>query len=77
MAIRLERPRVSAKTLLRRGTARAALGRIDDARTDFKQVVALEPGNRCAFQFLFKQRRFHLLCLFSFAPKCAFTWSVS
>jgi hypothetical protein len=47
-ALRLEAPVLNPKTLLRRGTARVGLKRIAAARTDFKQVVSLEPGNRCA-----------------------------
>lgn len=47
-ALRLEAPVLNPKTLLRRGTARVGLKRIAAARTDFKQVVSLEPGNRFA-----------------------------
>ncbi|KAI3438049.1 hypothetical protein D9Q98_000492 [Chlorella vulgaris] len=44
-ALKLE---LSAKTLLRRGSARLAQGNGVGARADFKQVLALEPQNRQA-----------------------------
>lgn len=47
MALRLEAPLLNPKTLLRRGTARLGLKKIAAARADFKQVVSLEPSNRC------------------------------
>lgn len=47
-ALQLEAPVLNPKTLLRRGTARLGLGKIGAARSDFRQVVSLEPTNRCA-----------------------------
>ena len=47
-ALRLEAPVLNPKTLLRRGTARLGLKRFAAAAADFRQVISLEPGNRCA-----------------------------
>lgn len=42
---------ISVKTLLRRGTARRGKHDLEGARADFKQVLSLEPKNRCGQPF--------------------------
>ena len=61
-ALRLEAPVLNPKTLLRRGTARVGLKKIAAARTDFRQVVSLEPGNRCAHLLLADPSSLMLCC---------------
>lgn len=45
---------ISVKTLLRRGTARRGKHDLEGARSDFKQVLSLEPKNRYGHSFLRK-----------------------
>ncbi|XP_041935053.1 RNA polymerase II-associated protein 3 isoform X1 [Alosa sapidissima] len=43
-----------SKALARRGTARAALGKLQEAKADFEKVLKLEPGNKLAVNELNK-----------------------
>ncbi|KAM9327425.1 RNA polymerase II-associated protein 3 isoform 2-T2 [Pholidichthys leucotaenia] len=43
-----------SKAFARRGTARAALGKLEEARQDFQQLLKLEPGNKQALNELQK-----------------------
>ncbi|XP_068442594.1 RNA polymerase II-associated protein 3 [Clinocottus analis] len=46
--------RTYSKAFARRGTARVALGKLEDARQDFREVLKLEPGNKQALNELEK-----------------------
>ncbi|RMZ57142.1 hypothetical protein APUTEX25_003599, partial [Auxenochlorella protothecoides] len=52
------RIRVSAKALLRRGSARMAMGEAEGAASDFEHVLRLEPNNRQAREELRAIQRF-------------------
>ena len=47
---------INVKALLRRGTAREALGQRDEAAADFQKVLTLQPSNKEAASNLSAQR---------------------